>query len=277
MKKQMKKIMAAALVSVPMVSFAAPAFAQSYVVKESDTLWTISKNHNLPLNMVLAANASVDPLNLQAGQAINLPDPSASPAPHTYRVSDDDTFWGISKKFNIPLSDLLAANPNIEPTQLAGGMVVKFTANNGEVSMRTVHSNTEQRESVVNDIAQASDSAQGSVVQPASNGQTGKTYSMTATAYSGGAEENNSSANLDYMGNHLKLGTIAVDPSVIPLGSKVLISGYDCSLLPKGGLVATASDVGGAIKGNRVDIYLPGTSSQVDNFGMQNVTVKVLK
>ena len=40
--------------------------------------------------------------------------------------------------------------------------------------------------------------------------------------------------------------TIAVDPSVIPLGSKVLINGY----------VYIAEDTGGAIKGNKIDIYV---------------------
>ncbi|WCK52653.1 3D domain-containing protein [Aneurinibacillus sp. Ricciae_BoGa-3] len=271
MKKQFKKLVAAALVSAPMVGFAAPAFAQNYVVQDNDTFWTISQAHHLPLNDVLAANRGVNPLTLQAGQTINLPDQAAPTAPRTYKASDNDTFWGIAKKFNIPLATVLAANPNIEPTQLAGGMIVKLTVDSGQASMPRVQSE-EQDNSVVSDIAKASDSAQGSVVQPTSDGQSSKTYSMTATAYSGGA-----GSNLDCMGNSLKLGTIAVDPSVIPLGSKVLVSGYDCPLLPKGGLVATASDTGGAIKGNRIDIYVPGTSSQVDNFGMQNVTVKVLK
>ena len=39
--------------------------------------------------------------------------------------------------------------------------------------------------------------------------------------------------------------TIAVDPKVIPLGSKVLINGH----------IYTAEDTGGAIKGNKIDIY----------------------
>lgn len=40
--------------------------------------------------------------------------------------------------------------------------------------------------------------------------------------------------------------TIAVDPNVIPLGSKVIIDGIEY----------TAEDTGGAIKGNRIDIYV---------------------
>ena len=41
---------------------------------------------------------------------------------------------------------------------------------------------------------------------------------------------------------------IAVDPSIIPLGSKVYVEGYG---------YATAEDTGGAIKGNRIDVFVP--------------------
>ncbi len=40
--------------------------------------------------------------------------------------------------------------------------------------------------------------------------------------------------------------TIAVDPSVIPYGTQVIINGH----------IFTAEDCGGAIKGNRIDIYV---------------------
>ncbi|MGN0135698.1 3D domain-containing protein [Anaerotignum sp.] len=61
-------------------------------------------------------------------------------------------------------------------------------------------------------------------------------------------------------------GTIAVDPNVIPLGSKVYIPGYG---------VATATDTGGAIKGNRVDVCY-GSQSEAFGWGVRNVTVYVL-
>ena len=48
------------------------------------------------------------------------------------------------------------------------------------------------------------------------------------------------------------LSTIAVDPRVIPLGSKVWVSGYG---------YAIAADTGGAIKGNIIDVYLDSKSA----------------
>ena len=47
---------------------------------------------------------------------------------------------------------------------------------------------------------------------------------------------------------------IAVDPSVIPLGSKVWVEGYG---------VAIAGDTGGAIKGNKIDVLMPIKVHQV--------------
>ena len=44
---------------------------------------------------------------------------------------------------------------------------------------------------------------------------------------------------------------IAVDPNVIPLGSKVYVEGYG---------EAIAADTGGAIKGNKIDVHVPSKS-----------------
>lgn len=54
---------------------------------------------------------------------------------------------------------------------------------------------------------------------------------VKATAYSADPSENGGWGAVDYFGNDLELGTIAVDPSVIPLGTKVLVTGHsrqDC-------------------------------------------------
>jgi 3D (Asp-Asp-Asp) domain-containing protein len=60
--------------------------------------------------------------------------------------------------------------------------------------------------------------------------------------------------------------TVAVDPSVIPYGSKLWISGVG---------VRIAQDTGGAIVGKRLDIWLP-TAAQCDNWGVRPVQVKLL-
>lgn len=62
-------------------------------------------------------------------------------------------------------------------------------------------------------------------------------------------------------------GTVAVDPTVIPLGSKLYIDGYG---------YGTAMDVGRAIKGNRVDVFFP-SRTQALKWGSRTVNVYVLQ
>ncbi|KXY26508.1 cell wall-binding protein EntC [Bacillus cereus] len=96
---------------------------------------------------------------------------------------------------------------------------------------------------------------------------------VVATAYTADPLENGYKAGdqvKSALGHNLtanpNMKLIAVDPSVIPLGSKVWVEGYG---------VAIAGDTGGAIKGNKIDVLMPdkGTSS---SWGRKTVTVKVL-
>jgi len=103
------------------------------------------------------------------------------------------------------------------------------------------------------------------------------TLDMTATAYGPTAQDNYPYGATDYYGAPLRIGDVAVDPSVIPLGSKLRICGYHTSLLPGSCLTATANDTGSAIRGLHVDIYLDGSESQVSMFGIQPVSVTVIR
>ena len=60
---------------------------------------------------------------------------------------------------------------------------------------------------------------------------------------------------------------IAVDPSVIPLGTKVHVEGYG---------YAVAADTGSAIKGNKIDVFLPSKSAAY-RWGSKQVKIKVLE
>ena len=62
--------------------------------------------------------------------------------------------------------------------------------------------------------------------------------------------------------------TIAVDPSVIPYGSKVYIPEFD--------KVFTAEDCGSAIKGNRIDIFME-SEAKCNEWGVKNITIYMLK
>ncbi|EQD34508.1 3D domain protein, partial [mine drainage metagenome] len=82
-----------------------------------------------------------------------------------------------------------------------------------------------------------------------------QTITMVATAYGPSAADNYPYGATDYFGKPLVAGDVAVDPSVIPLGTRLYITGYSSPYLPAGGFYAVARDTGGAIQGKRVDIY----------------------
>ena len=89
------------------------------------------------------------------------------------------------------------------------------------------------------------------------------TYTMEATAYTG---DSTTATGVTPVRNPNGVSTIAVDPSIIPLGSKVYIPGYG---------EAIAADTGGAIKGHRIDLFL-NSENECENWGRQNVTLYVL-
>lgn len=68
-------------------------------------------------------------------------------------------------------------------------------------------------------------------------------------------------------GKPAAVGRIAVDPRVIPLGTRVYVEGYG---------FAEAADTGGNIKGNTIDVYY-NSIGQCRQWGVRNVTIYILK
>lgn len=86
-----------------------------------------------------------------------------------------------------------------------------------------------------------------------------KHISVVATAYTG--------HSITSTGTTPKWGTIAVDPSVIPYGTKVYIPQFD--------KIFIAEDCGSAIKGNKIDIYMNDEES-VKNWGRKTIDIYIV-
>lgn len=98
-----------------------------------------------------------------------------------------------------------------------------------------------------------------------------KKLTMHATAYtndyaSTGKRPGDPYYGITASGRVAKRGVVAVDPRVIPLGTELYIEGYG---------YAVAGDTGGAIKGNKIDLFMD-TTAECMNFGRRNITVYVL-
>ena len=105
-------------------------------------------------------------------------------------------------------------------------------------------------------------------VSRSSEPNSGKEFYVEATAYTPHCTgcSGISAAGLNLRANP-DMKVIAVDPRIIPLGTKVWVEGYGN---------AVAADTGGAIKGNKIDVLVP-TKSDAYNWGRKKVRLKVLK
>lgn len=88
-----------------------------------------------------------------------------------------------------------------------------------------------------------------------------KSLQVTATAYGPSA------GSYTATGHRVARGVIAVDPRVIPLGSRLYVDGYG---------YGRALDVGGAVKGNTIDLFFP-SEAECRSWGVRSVMVYILE
>lgn len=95
------------------------------------------------------------------------------------------------------------------------------------------------------------------------------THQVLATAYT------HTDEGCDFItatGTTVRIGTVAVDPRLIPYGTRMFIVTNDGEYVYG---IATAEDCGGGIKGDRLDLYFP-TYSECMQFGRRNTTIYFL-
>ena len=106
-----------------------------------------------------------------------------------------------------------------------------------------------------------------------------KAIKMVATAYeagprSTGKRPGDKGYGITASGARAKRGTVAVDPRVIPLGTKLYIKSLTPGVPDYG--FAIAQDTGGAIKGNKIDLFMD-TVWECLQFGRRPVMVYILQ
>jgi 3D (Asp-Asp-Asp) domain-containing protein len=89
---------------------------------------------------------------------------------------------------------------------------------------------------------------------------------MSATAYAPVVECCGKDDGITANGSYAGRGVVAVDPTVIPLGTKLYVQGYG---------FCVAADTGGAIKGNKIDLCY-NTYQEALNYGRKDVKVYIL-
>lgn len=166
--------------------------------------------------------------------------------------------------------DLLKGQTKVEEEGKAGEnqLVYKITYHNGkqvekifveEVVSEKPINKIVKKGTKVEEVKVASSRGESSRKISSNSNSKGKHMSVLATAYTGDS--------ITSTGKRPKWGTIAVDPTVIPYGTKVYIPQFNKTFI--------AEDCGGAIKGNKIDIFMNDESS-VYNWGRKTIDIYIV-
>ncbi|CEH34811.1 SH3 domain-containing protein [Romboutsia lituseburensis] len=203
------------------------------------------------------AKATVDKLNVRKGPSIKdskIEFLSKGTDVEILEVEDD--WYKIKyddKKTGWVNEEYILTETQVRQLQKEASVAKKSVAknNNAVVSNNNVNSNEVASNNSQNNNEEDKTTS--------SNNNTGRSMTVNASAYSG--------HTITATGTTPKWGTIAVDPSVIPYGTRVYI--------PKFNMVFIAEDCGGAIKGNKIDIFM-NSESDCNSFGRQNIEIQIL-
>lgn len=266
MKKHVYSMLAVATISCVIGT---SVNAQEVEVKKGDSLWKLAQIHNTSVENLKGLNHLSTDL-IHPGDVITID------TDKHYTVKPGDTLWKIALDNHVSVQALMEWN-HLSTSLIHPGLILDIhdeaTTPVKTITAPHVSANTQTNESAPAPVkpvqqVEAPKQVNQNTAAPApapSNGS--KEITVKATAYTASCE---GCSGVTATGINLNANpnakVISVDPSVIPLGSKVMVEGYG---------EAVAGDTGGAIKGNRIDIYMP-SESQAIQFGAKEVTVKIL-
>lgn len=248
-------------------AFAATADAASHTVKPGETLWSISQKYDTTVSNLKSVNGlgsdTIYPyqkLEVSASAKPAAPAQVQASTNATYTVKQGDTLFRIAQAHGVSVNQLMAWNGLASADRIYTGDKLAVHASAAKTTNVTQPQQIQQYQQRQAKKAQPEQHQQA----PA---QAAKTLTMSATAYTAYcAGCSGVTANGTNLRANPNLKVIAVDPRVIPLGSRVWVEGYG---------EAIAADTGGAIKGNKIDVFVPSQEGAM-NWGRRTVTVKIL-
>ncbi|WP_445487087.1 LysM peptidoglycan-binding domain-containing protein [Niallia sp. 03133] len=248
----MKKILSFMACASIATAFATEAHAEKVTVKDGDTLWNLSQEYNISVN-------DLKKWNQLETDMIKPEDTLEVALEKKYKVIDGDSLWTIAIKNNITVDQLMEWN-KLGSDQIHPGdeLIISKGITNAIETANSASAPKEETEITKSSVE---------TKEPSAVEHTTKELTVSATAYTASCE---GCSGVTATGINLKENpnekVISVDPSVIPLGTKVYVEGYG---------TAVAGDTGGAIKGNKIDVFVPSLQ-EAKNWGRKTITVKIL-
>jgi 3D (Asp-Asp-Asp) domain-containing protein/LysM repeat protein len=283
-KRMLNKIKTLVAVAVLSGTVSANVQAATVTVEKGDTLWGLSHVHNSSVENIQKLNHLTTDL-IHPGDVLTI-----APEKH-YTVVSGDNLWDIANEHHVTVSQIKEWNNLITDLIYPGLNLLIFDdvdTNNTETEKQVqpaeptasltspapakaeaapAKAEAAPQPAVQAPPAQAQPTPPAAPAPAAPSNKSQKEITVKATAYTASCE---GCSGITATGINIKANpnekVIAVDPSVIPLGSKVYVEGFG---------EATAADTGGAIKGNRIDVFIPSEQA-ANNFGVKQLKVTIL-
>jgi 3D (Asp-Asp-Asp) domain-containing protein len=262
-KRMLRKLIS--MIAVIVLSFVgANVQAKTIEVKKGDTLWEISHVHKTTVLKLKEWNHLQSDL-IHPGDVLTV-SPQA-----TYVVNNGDTLWAIAKTHHTTVSQLMERN-SLTTDLIHPGLNLVIPNH----SATSVHAKAKTQKGLVKAsfsrskaVAAVKTKRTVTRVKAASttNPSSGVAITVTATAYTPYCA---GCSGVTATGINVKANpnarVIAVDPRIIPLGSKVYIEGLGEFI---------AADTGGAIKGYRIDVLMASKHAALQ-FGRKQLKITIL-
>ena len=225
-------------------AYAANTEAATHTVQSGESLWSISQQYNTSVDELKALNNLGSDLILPKQQLEVSAGENSTSENGVHIVQPGDTLYKIGREYGVTVDQLMAWNQISNPHMIYAGNTIAVTSGTATKPSQSVQQGTKQ-------VA----------------GESIQSMTMTATAYTAYCDGcSGTTANGTDLRANPDKKVIAVDPSVIPLGTRVWVEGYG---------EAIAADTGSAIKGNKIDVFIPSEEAALA-WGRKTVKVTIL-
>lgn len=168
----------------------------------------------------------------------------------TYTVKAGEKIEEIAKRYDTTVQELLELNRLQNANDIVEHLVLRLPEEKPKETPKEQPKKVEAKKETIEDY------------------EVVKTLTVEASAFTANCKgcSGKTAYGIDLRKNpDIKL--IAVDPKMIPLGTKVWVKGYG---------IAIAGDTGGSIKGGKIDVFMK-TKKEAYSWGRKKVEIKILK
>src|SRR6478752_5694114 len=235
MKKFIFTLGTTAILSAGFVGAASASTSGTYHVEKGDTLWKVAQKHSVSVDELKDANNLTSNI-IYPNQELNV----ATIKEMTHKVQQGNTLWSISQQYGVTVDQIKEWN-GLKSDLIYPGEQLKIQSPNGQAQQaqkeqqqaQAEQAQKEQQQAQAEQAQKEQQQAQAEQAQkqqqPAESSQqaSGKSMTVEATAYTANCAgcSGTTATGVDLKANPNQK-VIAVDPSVIPLGSKVYVEGY---------------------------------------------------